>query len=100
MATSDSVQSIAVFGSATYRNASVYLLEDPSFTLSVHRQTDSQGHLKIPAGGRYAVGGCRVGRPSGPDLRRPLGEGRVGGQEDVSLMLSQIRFFNDFPIPG
>ena len=57
-----------VFGSATYRNASaagvlsgsrsitVYLLEDPSFTLSVHRQTDSQGHVKIPAGGRYAVG--------------------------------------------
>ena len=50
------VQSRAVFGSATYRNASVYLLEDPSFTLSVHRQTDSQGHLKIPAGGRYVVG--------------------------------------------
>ena len=57
-----------VFGSATYRNASaagvlsgsrsitVYLLEDPSFTLSVHRQTDFQGHVKIPAGGRYAVG--------------------------------------------
>ena len=36
--------------------ASVYLLEDPSFTLSVHRQTDSQGHLKIPADGRYVVG--------------------------------------------
>ena len=30
----------------------------------------------------------------------PAGSGRVGAQQEVALLLSQIRFFNEFPVPS
>ena len=30
----------------------------------------------------------------------PPGSGRVGAQQEVALLLSQIRFFNEFPVPS
>ena len=65
-------------------NTTLAMSADEYNRMLFERMHSGLSGLKIPAGGRYAVGVV-----VGPDLRRPLGEGRVGGVPFTASAQSQ-----------